>query len=116
MFIVFPPEGSLSPVSAPTPPSNFTLSPAPPTFTGGFPGPPSMAVGTAPVQPNQWVFGAFQPQSMESVLFTPAGPYPLPPVPIIPIPPPPVTADDLGVTMGNALGLANNVDNLGVLT
>jgi hypothetical protein len=114
VFIVFPPVDSLPPSSPPTPPTSFTLAPAPPALTGGFPGAGAMAMGSAPVNPNQWVFGAFQPQSMESVLFTPAGPYPLPPVPIRPVPP--VTADDLGVTLGNALGLVNNVDNLGVLT
>jgi hypothetical protein len=117
MFIVFPPVDALPPAVPRPLPSNFTLAPQPPAFTGRpFPAPGALGSGSPPVQPNQWLLGAFQPQSMETVLFTPAGPYPLPPVPIVPIPPPPVVGDVLGVTGGNALGLVNGTNNLGVLT
>jgi hypothetical protein len=74
-----------------------------------------MAQGGPPVQPNQWLFGAPLQDGGYFGPFILAGPYPLPPFPIV-NPLPPITADDLGVTFGNALGLANAVDNLGVLT
>lgn len=90
MFIVFPPVDSLPPAMPSPLPSNFTLAPQVRGPTGfAFAAPGALPMGSAPMTPNQWLLGAFQPQS--TGFGTQAGPYPLPSFPIVVPPVPPVS-------------------------